>query len=90
VLPVADATALAQAVDGVLLVLEAGKTRRQAARHAVESLHQVGANLVGVVLNAVPTHKGSYYYYHETYGAGRGRRKHRRRRLFGSRADRHS
>jgi succinoglycan biosynthesis transport protein ExoP len=82
VLPVADATALAQAVDGVLLVLEAGKTRRQAARHAVESLHQVGANLVGVVLNAVPTHKGSYYYYyyHETYGDGRGRRKHRRRR----------
>jgi Mrp family chromosome partitioning ATPase len=84
VLPVADATALAQAVDGVLLVLEAGKTRRQAARHAVESLHQVGANLVGVVLNAVPTHRGSYYYYHETYGDGRGRRKHRRR-LFGRR-----
>ena len=84
VLPVADATALAQAVDGVLLVLEAGKTRRQAARHAVESLHQVGASLVGVVLNAVPAHKGSYYYYHETYGDGRGRRKHRRR-LFGRR-----
>jgi Mrp family chromosome partitioning ATPase len=60
---VADATALAQAVDGVLLVLEAGKTRRQAARNAVESLHQVGTNLVGVVLNAVPTHKGRYYYY---------------------------
>jgi succinoglycan biosynthesis transport protein ExoP len=79
VLPVADATALAQAVDGVLLVLEAGKTRRQAARHAMESLRQVGANLVGVVLNAVPTHRGSYYYYHETYGDGRGRRRHRRR-----------
>jgi capsular exopolysaccharide synthesis family protein len=86
--PVADATALAQAVDGVLLVLEAGKTRRQAARHAVESLHQVGASLVGVVLNAVPTHKSSYYYY-ETYGDGRGRRKHRRQ-LFGRKADRHS
>jgi hypothetical protein len=45
------------------------------------------ANLVGVVLNAVPTHKGRYYYYsyHETYGDGRGRRKHRRRRLFGRR-----
>ena len=81
VLPVADATALAQGVDGVLLVLEAGHTRREAARHAVESLRQVGANLVGVVLNAVPTHKGSYYYYsyHETYGDGRERRKHRRR-----------
>jgi len=36
---------------------------------------------VGVVLNAVPTHKGSYYYdsYHETDERRRGRRKHRRR-----------
>jgi len=98
VLPVADAAVLAQAVDGVLLVLEAGHTRREAARHAVESLRQVGANLVGVVLNAVPTYNGSYYYYsyHETYGNRRGRRKHlpRRRkgplaagRLFGRRRE---
>jgi succinoglycan biosynthesis transport protein ExoP len=81
VLPVADATALAQAVDGVLLVLQAGKTRRQAARHAMESLRQVEANLIGVVLNAVPTHKGSpyYYYHHEYYGNGRGRGRRKRR-----------
>jgi Mrp family chromosome partitioning ATPase len=54
----------------------------------LDSLRQVGANPVGVVLNAVPTHKGSYYYYfyHETYGDGSGRRKRRRRRrLFGRR-----
>jgi succinoglycan biosynthesis transport protein ExoP len=80
VLPMADAAVLAQAVDGVLLVLYAGHTRREAARHAVESLHQVGANLVGVILNAVPTHKGSYYYYHEHDGDRRGRRKHPQRR----------
>jgi capsular exopolysaccharide synthesis family protein len=61
VLSVADAAVLARGVDGVLLVLEAGHTRREAARRAVESLRQVGANLVGVVLNAVPTHNGSYY-----------------------------
>ena len=55
-------------------VLEAGRTRRHAVR-------QVGANMVGVVLNAVPTHRGSYYYYsyHETYGNGNGRREHRPR-----------
>ena len=87
VLPVADATALAQAVDGVLLVLEAGHTRREAARHAVESLRQVGAHLVGVVLNAMPTHRGSdyYYSYHKYYGNGNGGRRHRQRRLFGRR-----
>jgi capsular exopolysaccharide synthesis family protein len=83
VLPVADAAVLAQAVDGVLLVLYAGKTRRENARQAVESLRQVGANLVGVILNAVPTHKGNYYYYHEHDGDGRGRRKHRLRRWKG-------
>jgi capsular exopolysaccharide synthesis family protein len=82
VLSVADAAVLARGVDGVLLVLEAGHTRREVARHAVESLRQVGANLVGVVLNAVPTHNGSdYYHYPEEYdGDGDGRRKHRRRR----------
>jgi capsular exopolysaccharide synthesis family protein len=83
VLSVADAAVLARAVDGVLLVLEAGHTRREAARRAVESLRQVGANLMGVVLNAVPTHNGSNYYYysHQEYDRnGNGRRKHRWRR----------
>jgi Mrp family chromosome partitioning ATPase len=62
-------------------VLYVGKTRRRAVQHTLESLRQVGANLVGIVLNAVPTHKGSdyYYRYHEYYGDGNGRRRHRRR-----------
>jgi capsular exopolysaccharide synthesis family protein len=58
-LPVTDAMALAQAVDGVLLVVVPGHTQRQVARQAVESLRQVGANLVGVVFNAAPAHNGS-------------------------------
>jgi Mrp family chromosome partitioning ATPase len=36
--------ALAQAMDGVLLVLEAGHTPGGAAQDAVEMLRQVGAN----------------------------------------------
>jgi capsular exopolysaccharide synthesis family protein len=76
VLPVADVAVLAPAVDGVLLVLEAGRTPREAAQHAVESLRQVGANLVGVVLNGVSTQKGSYYHYcFEYYRDGDKRRK---------------
>ena len=68
-------------MEGVLLVLEAGKIRREAARHAVESLQRVGANLVGVVLNAVPAHNGSLYYYKydQHYAQGSGRKKGRRR-----------
>lgn len=78
VLPVADAAALAPAVDGVLLVLKAGHTPREAARHAVENLRQVGANLVGVVLNGVSIPRGSYYhYYYEYYCDGDKRRKSR-------------
>lgn len=66
ILPVADAAVLAPAVDGVLLVLRAGKSRREAAQQAVERLHQAGANLVGVVLNAVPTPDDVYYFRYDT------------------------
>jgi succinoglycan biosynthesis transport protein ExoP len=63
----ADAAVLAQMVDGVLLVVNAGETRRDMARQAVESLRQVGANVIGVVLNRVPTRRGGYYYYYPHY-----------------------
>jgi Mrp family chromosome partitioning ATPase len=46
VLLTADAAALAPIVDGVLLVLEAGRTPCEAAQRAVENLHS-GFNLVG-------------------------------------------
>jgi non-specific protein-tyrosine kinase len=85
VLPVTDAAVLAQAVDGVLLVVDVGETRRADARRTAQSLQQVRANLAGVVLNRVPTHKDGYYYasYHGIQGDGRGRREHLRQRLFG-------
>ena len=83
VLPVADAALLAHSVDGVLLVLKASHTPRKAARQAAESLRQVGANLVGAVLNAVPTPRGRYYYgyygYHQDGHAGRKRRDRRQK-----------
>lgn len=79
VLPVADAAVLGASVDGVLLVVEAGKTRQHEVRQSVESLRRVGANVIGVVLNAVPTSRGPYSHYHQTYSKrperrnGRGR-----------------
>ncbi|MFL7794471.1 MAG: CpsD/CapB family tyrosine-protein kinase, partial [Anaerolineae bacterium] len=81
VLPVTDAAVLAQNVDGVLLVVDAGETRREIAQHAVESLRQVGANVIGAVLNRVSAGKGGYYnYYHEYYGDGGEKRKRRERK----------
>jgi succinoglycan biosynthesis transport protein ExoP len=70
-----------------VLVMEAGKTRRAAARQAVESLAHAGANLVGAVLNKTPGRGSGYYYYYyyyydDTYynGNGKGRKERRRRR----------
>ena len=65
VLPMADATILAAGVDDVLLLLQAGHTRGQPTRQAVEALRQVRAHLIGVVLNAAPARSDEYYrYYH--------------------------
>jgi capsular exopolysaccharide synthesis family protein len=80
VLPVTDAAVLARNVDGVLLVVDAGETRREVARRAVESLQQVGANLIGVVLNRVPSRRSGYYYYYEYYREGEDKRRHKRKR----------
>jgi capsular exopolysaccharide synthesis family protein len=84
-LPVSDTIALAQAVDGVLLVVAAGRTQRRTAQQALEGLRQVKANLVGTVLNAVPARKDSYERYEEYYRDREGRREYRSHRQKGSR-----
>lgn len=50
VLAVTDATLLATKLDGVLLIMRAGKTRRDHAERAKDRLEQVHARLVGAVL----------------------------------------
>jgi Mrp family chromosome partitioning ATPase len=80
VLPVADAAVLGRQVDGVLLVIEAGRTRREAAQRAIDSLNKVGANVIGVVLNAVPTARGPGRYYYYSYYGDQSKRRRRRPR----------
>lgn len=63
VLAVTDATLLATRVDGVLLVVEAGATRRDLARRARAQLEKVNARLLGVVLNNVAFDAQVYSYY---------------------------
>lgn len=46
-----EALTLGSMVDGVLLVVEAGKTRRQSARNAKEELEAAGGKVLGIVLN---------------------------------------
>ncbi|MBA2670119.1 MAG: polysaccharide biosynthesis tyrosine autokinase, partial [Gemmatimonadetes bacterium] len=47
----ADASNLGAAADGVLLVVRAGSTAKNAATHALAQLHSAGAKVVGSVLN---------------------------------------
>jgi capsular exopolysaccharide synthesis family protein len=80
-LPVTDAAVLAIQADGVLVVADAGKTRRAAARQAVENLRKVGVNLLGFAVNRLPLRgSGGYYYYYQYYYSGDSQGRHRRRR----------
>jgi succinoglycan biosynthesis transport protein ExoP len=66
-LVVADASLLAFLTDGVLMVVNTGQTRRAAIQQAANGLRQVGANLVGGVLNRVHPRGGRDYYYYSHY-----------------------
>jgi non-specific protein-tyrosine kinase len=62
VVAVTDAAVLATRLDGVLLVLRAGQTRRDRAREARALLEKVKAHIVGVVLNNAKLEQGYGYY----------------------------
>jgi capsular exopolysaccharide synthesis family protein len=68
-LPVTDAAVMSTLVTGAIIVVRAGKTTRDQARRALDSLHGVGAHVYGVVLNMVPT-KGPDAYRYGYYGYG--------------------
>ncbi len=59
---VTDAAILASSIDGVLLVFQANKTRRERARQARQILEKVKANIIGVILNDAQLEKGYGYY----------------------------
>lgn len=51
VIAVTDATVLGSRVDGVVLVIDAGQTRREHAKRAKEQLEKLNIRIVGAVLN---------------------------------------
>jgi capsular exopolysaccharide synthesis family protein len=76
---VSDAMVMASKVDGVLLVVRPGHTRRSLALGASDKIRLAGARVVGVVLNRIPLRGADYYagksyldtYYHGYYGGER-------------------
>ncbi len=77
VLPVTDAAILSQYADATLMLAAAGQTRRGDLHRAAEKLDQVGATILGIVLNKVTKQTsreygyGYGYSYGYTYGHGR-------------------
>jgi len=64
-LSVADGRILATMVDGAVLVVKGGATRRDLVQRAQFHIRNVGARLIGVVLNDLRMHHGGYYYYRD-------------------------
>ena len=71
VTPVTDSVLLSQKVDGVLVVVRAGKTTKATLRTTRDQLDAVAAPIAGVVLNDVDvtSRRKGYYYTYGQYGA---------------------
>lgn len=74
--PVTDAAVLSRFVDGVIIVVRAGKTRKESLAHAVDQLDAVDAPIAGAILNDVDLSKraASGYAYYRFYGEYYGTR----------------
>jgi succinoglycan biosynthesis transport protein ExoP len=66
---VTDASILAAAANGTLLVVEQGRTTFPALKHAKQMLDRVGAHTLGAVMNKVRASAGSYAYAYGYYAS---------------------
>ena len=74
---VADAQILSTKVDGSLIVVRAGVTKKDAVHNAVSIIKKVKGNIIGTVLNVAETKNDKYYYYgDESSRTGRRLSKH--------------
>lgn len=62
-----DGVLIASMVDGVILVVHAGKSSRQVVRRSRQLLQEIGAKVFGVVLNNVNLNTKDNYYYYQSY-----------------------
>lgn len=68
VMAVSDANVLAARLDGTLLVVDAGRTRRSTLRRSHENLVAVGASILGVVINRCHPQNQEYLSYYSQEG----------------------
>lgn len=68
IIPVSDPAIIASTVDGVVIVIRAGKTQKEIVQRARDIIVKAEAKIIGLVLNnvqgALPYHYGNEYYGH--------------------------
>ena len=69
---VTDSAILSSLVDGTLFVVDAGRTHRRDVVRGQEALARVGANVLGVVLNRLPSRSRADQAGYDVYVANRG------------------
>jgi capsular exopolysaccharide synthesis family protein len=62
-----DGVLIASMVDGVILVVQSGKSSRNIVRRSRQLLQEVGAKVFGVVLNNANLRSQDNYYYYQSY-----------------------
>ncbi len=62
-----DGVLVASMVDGVILVVHAGKSSRQVVRRSKQLLNDIGSKIFGVVLNNANLRSQDNYYYYQSY-----------------------
>lgn len=81
VLSVTDAVVLNRIVDGVVLVVAAGETKKETVRQAQKTLARVDANVLGTLISKMNIKRSSYYdYYAYGYTYGEESKKSKRKR----------
>ena len=71
---VTDAQILSTKVDGTLIVVRAGVTKKEAVHNAISIINKVNGNIIGTVLNGADNSKDKYYYYYGDEDSRTGRR----------------
>lgn len=67
--PVTDAVLLSKQTDGVILVVQAGKTLREDIKRSANKIRGVGGAIFGVIVNAIEaSDRDGYYYSYYGYG----------------------
>lgn len=61
---VTDSQVLSTKVDGTILVVKAGQTKKDVVMNSINAIKKVNGNIIGTVLNGVEQSKNKYYYYY--------------------------